>query len=182
MRTPVSRFLILRTTLFVVTLASFAQFFQRGSISAAVTEAMGAVVRKASLTLPDLGRNQTSTATTMREAIMSFPSSRRKLPGLRRTGVIQEVDVRSAIATLESGNALTVYNGAGNQANDFARYNGLGNLDMSHNRNFAHCNRIFAEYFDPSAFVMPPPTCKDLARPASCVDRGKTIGISRLGR
>jgi hypothetical protein len=119
MRTPVSRFLILRTTRCVVTLASFAQFSQRGSIRAAVTEARGAVVPKASVTLPDLDRNQTSTATTMREGIMSFPSSCRKLQGLGRTGVIQEVGVRPAIATLESGNALRVYNGAGNQANDF---------------------------------------------------------------
>ena len=64
MRTSLSRFSILLSTLFVLTLSSFAQFSQRGSISGVVTEASGAVVSKASVTLLDLGRNQTSTATT----------------------------------------------------------------------------------------------------------------------
>ncbi len=50
--------------MFVLTLASFAQFSQRGSISGVVTEASGAVVSKATVTLLDLGRNQTSTAIT----------------------------------------------------------------------------------------------------------------------
>ena len=64
MRTPLARFMILLPTLFVLTLASFAQFSQRGSIGGVVTEASGAVVTRASVTLLDLGRNQTSTAST----------------------------------------------------------------------------------------------------------------------
>jgi hypothetical protein len=56
--------MILLAALFVLTLASFAQFSQRGSISGVVTEASGAVVPNASVTLLDLGRNQTSTAST----------------------------------------------------------------------------------------------------------------------
>lgn len=64
MRNPLSRFMILLPTLFVLTLASFAQFSQRGSISGVVTEASGAVLPKAAVTLLDLGRNQTSTAIT----------------------------------------------------------------------------------------------------------------------
>ncbi len=71
----------------------------------------------------------------------------------------------SAIATFESGDALTVYNGAGNQANDYAPYNGLGNLDMLHNPNFSHSNRTFAEYFDTSAFVVPPNNVQGTAAP-----------------
>ncbi len=71
----------------------------------------------------------------------------------------------SAIATFESGNALTVYNGAGNQANDFAAYNGLGNLNMLHNPNFSHSKRTFAEYFDTSAFVVPPNNVQGTAAP-----------------
>ena len=64
MRAPLSRFLILLAYLFILTLASFAQFSQRGSISGVVTEASGAVVPKASVMLLDLGRNQKSSATT----------------------------------------------------------------------------------------------------------------------
>jgi hypothetical protein len=71
----------------------------------------------------------------------------------------------SAIATFESGNALTAYNGAGNQANDYAAYNGLGNLDMVHNPNFSHGKRSFAEYFDTSAFVVPPNNVQGTASP-----------------
>jgi len=71
----------------------------------------------------------------------------------------------SAIATWESGDALTVYNGAGNQANDYAAYNGLGNLDMLHNPNFSHGKRTFAEYFDTSAFVVPPNNVQGTASP-----------------
>src|SRR5580698_5980242 len=64
MGTPWSRLMILPASLFVLTLASFAQFSQRGSISGVVTEASGAVVPKAPVMLLDLGRNQTSTAST----------------------------------------------------------------------------------------------------------------------
>jgi hypothetical protein len=71
----------------------------------------------------------------------------------------------SAIATFESGDALTVYNGDGNQANDFAPYNGLGNLDMVRNPNFPHSKRTFAEYFDTSAFVVPPANVQGTASP-----------------
>ncbi len=71
----------------------------------------------------------------------------------------------SAIITLESGDALTVYNGAGNQANDFAPFNGLGNLDMITNPNLPHSKRTFDEYFDTSAFVVPPNNVQGTARP-----------------
>ncbi|HTY85564.1 MAG TPA: TonB-dependent receptor [Silvibacterium sp.] len=71
----------------------------------------------------------------------------------------------SEIATFESGDALTVYNGEGNQANDFAAYNGLGNLNMLHNPNLPHSKRTFAEYFDTSAFVVPPNNVQGTASP-----------------
>jgi Carboxypeptidase regulatory-like domain len=71
----------------------------------------------------------------------------------------------SAIATMESGDALTVYNGAGNQANDFAAYNGLGNLNMVHNPNLPRSQRSFDEYFDTSAFVVPPNNVQGTASP-----------------
>ncbi|HXW91690.1 MAG TPA: TonB-dependent receptor [Terriglobales bacterium] len=71
----------------------------------------------------------------------------------------------SAITTLESGDALTVYNGAGNQANDYAPYNGLGNLDMLRNPNFPHSQRTFAEYFNTSAFEVPPTNVQGTASP-----------------
>src|ERR1700685_3054113 len=64
MRAPLSRFTTLLSTLFVLTLAAFAQFSQRGSISGVVTEASGAVVPNASVTIVDVGRSQTSTAST----------------------------------------------------------------------------------------------------------------------
>jgi hypothetical protein len=71
----------------------------------------------------------------------------------------------SAITTLESGDALTVYNGAGNQANDYAPYNGLGNLNMVANPNFSHSQRSFAEYFNVNAFVVPPDGVQGTASP-----------------
>jgi Carboxypeptidase regulatory-like domain len=71
----------------------------------------------------------------------------------------------SAIATFESGDALTVFNGAGNQANDFAAYNGLGNLNMVSNPNFSHSNRSFEEYFNTAAFVVPPNNVQGTASP-----------------
>jgi len=70
----------------------------------------------------------------------------------------------SAIATFESGDALTALNGV-NQANDYAPYNGLGNLDMVRNPNFPHSQRSFAEYFDTSAFVVPPTNVQGTASP-----------------
>ncbi len=83
----------------------------------------------------------------------------------------------SAIATWESGDALTVYNGAGNQANDYAPYNGLGNLDMVHNPNFPHSKRTFAEYFDTNAFVVPPKQRSRHCRPG----RRAGTGAEQLG-
>jgi hypothetical protein len=70
----------------------------------------------------------------------------------------------SAIATMESGDALTVYNGE-NQANDYAPANGLGNLNMIHNPNLAHGDRSYSEYFDTSAFVVPPTNVQGTAAP-----------------
>src|ERR1700677_749770 len=64
MGTPLSRFMILLSALLLLTLASFAQFSQRGSIGGVVIEASGAVVPKASVKLLDLDRNQTSTVIT----------------------------------------------------------------------------------------------------------------------
>src|SRR5580704_7214141 len=64
MGAPSSRFMVLLSTLFALTLAAFPQFSQRGSISGVVTEASGAVVPKTSVMLLDLGRNQKSSATT----------------------------------------------------------------------------------------------------------------------
>ncbi len=61
---PLSRFMILLSTLFVLTLASSAQFSQRGNISGVVTEASGAVVPNTSVKLLDLQRNQTSSVLT----------------------------------------------------------------------------------------------------------------------
>jgi hypothetical protein len=78
MRTPLSRFSILLSTLLVLALPSFAQFSQRGSIGGVVAEASGAVVPKASVTLLDLDRNQTSTATTDATGHYEFS---RLLPG-----------------------------------------------------------------------------------------------------
>jgi len=66
MRVPFARVLVglptlvVLPTLFVLTLFTFAQFSQRG----VVMEASGAVLLKASVTLVDLGRNQTSTTLT----------------------------------------------------------------------------------------------------------------------
>jgi hypothetical protein len=73
----------------------------------------------------------------------------------------------SAIATFESGDALTVSNGAGNQANDYAPYDGLGNLNMVSNPNFSHSKRTFAEYFNTNAFVTPPTGVQGTAAPGS---------------
>lgn len=78
MRTRLSRFMILLLGLFVLTPASFAQFSQRGNISGVVTEASGAVVPQASVSLLDLGRNQTSTTNTDASGHYQFPQL---LPG-----------------------------------------------------------------------------------------------------
>jgi hypothetical protein len=91
------------------------------------------------------------------------PKYAQHLPGYLRP-VLGDWHI-SAIATFESGDALTVFNGAGNQANDFAAYNGLGNLDMVRNPNFSHGKRSFGEYFDTSAFVVPPNNVQGTAAP-----------------
>jgi Carboxypeptidase regulatory-like domain len=59
----------------------------------------------------------------------------------------------SAIATFESGDALTVED-ENNPANDF-NGSGFGIPDMIRNPNFSHSKRSFGEYFDTSAFVEP---------------------------
>lgn len=59
----------------------------------------------------------------------------------------------SAIATFESGDALTVED-ENNPANDF-NGSGFGIPDMVRNPNFSHSKRSFGEYFDTSAFVEP---------------------------
>ncbi|HVO62752.1 MAG TPA: TonB-dependent receptor [Terriglobales bacterium] len=88
----------------------------------------------------------------------------------------------SAIATFESGDALTVYNGAGNQANDFAAYNGLGNLNMVHNPNLAPSKRTFDEYFDTSAFVVPPDNVQGTASPGIVRGPGQNNWDISLGK
>lgn len=62
MRAPSSWLLTMLPTLLVLTLASFVQFSQRGSVSSA--QASGAVVPKAPVTRADLARNQTSTTSS----------------------------------------------------------------------------------------------------------------------
>lgn len=91
------------------------------------------------------------------------PKYQQRLPGYLRPA-LGDWHV-SAIATFESGDALTVYNGEGNQANDYAPYNGLGNLDMLFNPNFPHSKRTFGEYFNTSAFVVPPTNVQGTASP-----------------
>jgi len=71
----------------------------------------------------------------------------------------------SAIATFESGDALTVSNGNGNVSQDYAPYSGLDNLDMLHNPNFPHSKRTYGEYFDTSAFVAPANGTQGTAEP-----------------
>ena len=78
MRTSSSPFMVLLLSLFVLTPASFAQFSQRGTISGVVTEASGAVVPQASVSLLDLGRNQTATTNTDATGHYQFPQL---LPG-----------------------------------------------------------------------------------------------------
>ena len=94
MRAPLSRFLILLAYLFILTLASFAQFSQRGSISGVVTEASGAVVPKASVMLLDLGRNQKSSVDYRCDReLRVFPTPTGQLSGLCRARGIQEVSL-----------------------------------------------------------------------------------------
>jgi hypothetical protein len=83
-RTLSSRLTVLLLSLFVLTPASFAQFSQRGSISGVVTETSGAIVPQASVTLLDLGRNQTSTGTTDASGHYEFPQL---LPGSYQVSV-----------------------------------------------------------------------------------------------
>jgi hypothetical protein len=82
------------------------------------------------------------------------PRYQQRLPGYLRPALGDRHI--SAIATLESGDALTALNGAGDQANDYAPYNGLGNLTMVSNPNLPHSQRTFAEYFNTNSFVVPP--------------------------
>ena len=84
MRIRWSRFIVLLPGLFVFTLALFAQFSQRGSINGVVTEASGAVVPQASITLLDLGRNQTSTTNSDASGHYQFPQL---LPGSYQVSV-----------------------------------------------------------------------------------------------
>ena len=60
----------------------------------------------------------------------------------------------SLIGTFESGDQLTASNGS-NPSQDFAPFNGTGNLNMIRNPNFAHSKRSFNEYFDINALVAP---------------------------
>jgi len=92
----------------------------------------------------------------------------------------------SVIATFESGDALTVYNGAGDQANDYAPYNGLGSLDIVHDPNLPRSKRTFSQYFDTSAFLAPPNNVQGNASPGSVrgpgqnnwdISVGKTISL-----
>jgi hypothetical protein len=82
------------------------------------------------------------------------PRYQQRLPGYLRPALGDRHI--SAIATLESGDALTALNGAGDQANDYAPYNGLGNLTMVSNPNLPHSQRTYGEYFNTNAFVVPP--------------------------
>jgi hypothetical protein len=79
-----SRLMVLLPSLFLVTLASFAQFSQRGSINGAVTEASGAIVPQASITLLDTGRNQTTATTSDASGHYQFPQL---LPGTYQVSV-----------------------------------------------------------------------------------------------
>ena len=72
MRTSMTRFLVVLCALFILTPAAFAQFSQRGSVSGVVTEASGAVVANAPVSLLDLDRNQTATTTTDATGHYSF--------------------------------------------------------------------------------------------------------------
>jgi hypothetical protein len=88
----------------------------------------------------------------------------------------------SAIATLESGDALTVYNGAGNQANDFAPYNGLGNLNQVANPNLSRSQRTFSQYFNTNAFVVPPNGVQGTADPGSVRGPGQNNWDLSIGK
>jgi hypothetical protein len=91
------------------------------------------------------------------------PKYQQRLPGYLRPA-LGDWHI-SAIATLESGDALTALNGAGDQANDYAPYNGLGNLNMVSNPNLPHSQRTFSEYFNTNAFVVPPAGVQGTADP-----------------
>lgn len=88
----------------------------------------------------------------------------------------------SLIGTFESGDQLTASNGAGNQANDFAPFNGLGNLNMLHNPNFAHSKRSFNEYFDTSALVVPPNNQQGTAAPGIIQGPGQNNWDVSIGK
>ncbi len=67
----------------------------------------------------------------------------------------------SAIVTLESGDALSVYNDQ-TTANDYA---GPDQLSVTGNPNFSPGNRSFAEYFNTAAFTAPPTNTRGNAGP-----------------
>jgi hypothetical protein len=68
----------------------------------------------------------------------------------------------SAIATFESGDALTTENQNGVSANDFA---GPDQLNVSGDPNLGHFDRSFSEYFNVNAFSVPAQGVRGDARP-----------------
>ena len=78
------RSMILLTALFALSLTSFAQFSQRGSISGTVSEASGAVVAKAPVKLLDVQRNQSSSTTTDTDGHYIFSQL---VPGIYKVSV-----------------------------------------------------------------------------------------------
>ena len=84
----------------------------------------------------------------------------------------------SVITTLESGDALSVYNDA-TSANDYA---GPDQLSMIGNPNFSPGNRSFTEYFNTAAFVAPPENTRGNARPGIVRGPGQNNWDISLGK